>query len=76
MTHEKYILNGEIRVDSSSYLEPNELSGSIIVDIWKKEGAFIDMINDVKLVSSANGPNNIVVYHATYSHHEKIAYEY
>ena len=60
-TGEKYILSGEIHVDSSSYPEENELSRSIIVDIWKKEGAFIDMINNFKLVSSANGPSNIVV---------------
>ena len=63
---EKYLLSGEIHVDSSFYPKANELSRSIIVDIWKKEGAFIDMINNVKLVSSANGPSKIVLYKYTY----------
>ena len=62
LTGEKYLLSGEIHVDSSSYPKENELSQSIIVDIWKKEGVFIDMINNVKFVSSANGPSNIAVY--------------
>lgn len=66
LTGEKYLLSGEVHVDSSSYPEAHELSGSIIVDIWQKEGAFIDMINDVKLVSSANGPSNIAIYQYTH----------
>jgi len=66
LTCEKYLLSGEIHVDSSSYPEENELFRSIILEIWKKEGAFIYMISDVKLVSSANGPRNIDVYHYTH----------
>lgn len=66
LTGEKYLLSGEIHVDSCSYPKANELSRSIIVDIWQKEGAFIDNINNVKLVSSANGPRNIVVYQYTH----------
>ena len=33
LTGEKYLLSGEIHVDSSSYPKANELSRSIIVDI-------------------------------------------
>jgi len=63
---EKYLLRGEIHVDSSSYPKANELTRSIIVDIWENKGAFLDMINNFKLVSSANGPSNIVVYKYTH----------
>lgn len=65
LTGEKYQLSGEIHIDSSSYPEANELPGSIVVDIWQKEGAFVDTINDVKLVSSANAPSKIAVYQYT-----------
>jgi len=65
LTSEKYLLSGEIHIDSSSYPKANELSRRIIADIWKNEGAFIDMINNVKLFSSANGPSDIFVYQYT-----------
>lgn len=67
LTGEIYLLSGEIHVDSSYYPQENEFSRSIIVEIWQNEGAFIDMINNFKLVSSANGPRNISVYQYTHS---------
>ena len=38
LTGEKYLLSGEIHVDSSSYSKENELSQSTTVEIWKKGG--------------------------------------
>eukprot|EP01018_Ginkgo_biloba_P008909 Gb_02734 [translate_table: standard] len=66
LTGQKYLLRGEIHIDLSLCPEANELSKSIVVDIWQEDGAFVDTNNHVRLVSAANESSEISIYEYTH----------
>ncbi|KAH9318973.1 hypothetical protein KI387_020742, partial [Taxus chinensis] len=55
LTGKKYLLSGKIHINSNVSPDANEMSESITVEAWQKDGTFVDVINNVSLVSNPTG---------------------
>ncbi|GLJ20863.1 hypothetical protein SUGI_0380570 [Cryptomeria japonica] len=66
LTGKKYLLSGQIHIKSDIIPDSNKMSESITVDVWQKDGTFVDVINNVKHVSSLTGSAEVAVYEFTH----------